>query len=214
MESLDELLLGVLFWIVPGKFVLVQPATPVNKGNAEHIPATRRGRVCARASFRVANALAGFFFEDFGEYEHHFYVLLNGDRVGVSRWSRNRSRSLRTRRRCGSLQNGYGRDRDSGYTLRSESCRQDIPDTFGSLGETRVRLAFLLLRIAENSDERGRTRLADKRLGRGERVRLAFLPLRIAKNGDLRWRTGLENRRKDAVCARRHGSGRGWSVYG
>jgi hypothetical protein len=64
-----ELRLGVLFWIEPGKFVLVQSPAPVDKGNNKHFSAARHGRVCARASFRVANALAGFLNDDVREYE-------------------------------------------------------------------------------------------------------------------------------------------------
>ena len=153
---MHELLLGVFPWIVPGKFVLVQPATPVDKGNTEHFSAVHHGRVCASASFRVADALAGFLNNDVKEYELYFYVLLDGVGVGVS--DRSRSRSLRW---CGGLQDGYGSDRDRGCTLQSESCCQGIPDALGALRGTQVRLAFLFLEIAENSDVRGRTRLAD-----------------------------------------------------
>jgi hypothetical protein len=195
---MHELLLGVLLWIVPGKFVLVQPAAPVDKGNTEHFSAARHGRVCARASFRVANALAGFLSEDFRKYEHYFSVLLEGVGFGVSSrswswsWSWSRSRSLRWW--CGSLQDGYGRDRDNGYTLRSESCRQGILDALDSLGGTRVRLAFRPLRIAENSDVRGRTRPVntpfriDKDALGTLGVRLAFLFLWIAEDGDVQRR--------------------------
>jgi hypothetical protein len=180
---MHELLLGVFLWIVPGKFVLVQPAAPVDKGNTEHFSAARHGRVCNHNSFRVANALAGFLNNDISEREQP------GGGAGVS----GRSDSRRLRRWCGSLQDGYGSDRDSGCMLQSGSCRQGIPDALGSLGGTQVRLAFLLLTVAESNDVRERTRLAEKR-GR-ERVRLEFLPLRIAKNGDVRGRTGLANRR-------------------
>jgi len=55
-----EVLLGVVLWIVPGKFVLLQPTTPVDKGNTEHLFTALYGRVAARASFRVANVFFGF----------------------------------------------------------------------------------------------------------------------------------------------------------
>jgi hypothetical protein len=142
-----ELLLSVLLWIVPGKFVLVQPAPPVdNKGNTEHFSAARHDRVCVRA---------GFLSEDLREYKHYFCVLLDGVGVGVSGRSRSRTRSLRWW--CGRLQNGYVCDRDCGYTLRSESCRQGIPDAVGSLGGTRCASRFPfsgLLRIVMCGGER------------------------------------------------------------
>jgi hypothetical protein len=81
-ESMRELLLSVLLWIVPGKFVLVQPAPPVDKGNTEHFSAAHHHRVCVRA---------GFLSEDLREYKHYFRVLLDG--VGVSGRSRSRSRT-------------------------------------------------------------------------------------------------------------------------
>jgi hypothetical protein len=155
-----ELLLGVLSWIVPEKFVLVQPAAPVNKGNTKHFSASaaRDGFVRARVNFQVTNVLAGFLNNDVREYELYFHVLLDGVGVGIGDRSRSRSRSLRW---CGGLQDGYGSDRDRGCTLQSESCRQGITDTLGSLRGTQVRLAFLLLQISENSDVRGGMRQAD-----------------------------------------------------
>jgi hypothetical protein len=90
-----QLLFGVFIWIVPGKSVLVQPAPPVDKGNTEHFSVARHGRVCARAGFPVAIALAGFLSEDLREHKHHFCVLLDGAGVGVSGRSRSRSRNPR-----------------------------------------------------------------------------------------------------------------------
>ena len=98
---MHELLLGVFRWIVTGNFVLVQPAAPVDKGNTEHLSAARRGRVFNRNSFRVANALAGFL------YRGHLDGAVSGRRKARSR----------RQRRSGSLQDGYGSDRDSGCTL-------------------------------------------------------------------------------------------------
>jgi hypothetical protein len=72
---MHKLLLGVLLWIVPIKFVLVQSATPVDKGNTEHFSAALQGRVFARVSFLSDNVR---------EYELYFYVLLDGVGVGVS----------------------------------------------------------------------------------------------------------------------------------
>ena len=100
-ESMNELLLYVFLRIVPGKFVLIQPAAPVDKGNTEHFSAARRGRLCARASFQVVIALANFLNDDVREYGVYFYILLDIVWVGVSDRSRSRSRSLRTW--CGSL---------------------------------------------------------------------------------------------------------------
>ena len=157
-----ELLLGVLSWIVPGKFVLVQPAAPVNKGNTKHFSASaaRDDFVRARVNFQVTNVLAGFLNNDVREYELYFHVILDGVGVGIGDRSRSWSRS-RSLRWCGGLQDGDGSDRDSGCTLQSESRRQGITDTLGSLRGTQVRLAFLLLQIVENSDVRGGTRQAD-----------------------------------------------------
>ena len=153
-----ELLLGVLSWIVPGKFVLVQPAAPVNKGDTKHFSASAAydGFVHTRVNFRVTNVLTGFLNNYVREYELYFHVLLDGVGVGVGDGSRSQSQ-----RWCGGLQDGYGSDRDRGCMLQSESCCQGIPDALGSLRGTQVRLAFLFLEIAENSDMRGRTRLAD-----------------------------------------------------
>lgn len=103
---MNELLLCVFLWIVLGKFVLVQPATPVDNGNIQHFSAARHGRVCAISNFRAVNSLADFF-NDVRERELYSCALLDG--IGVAGTGTSRSRDLR--RRCGSLQDGYGSDR-------------------------------------------------------------------------------------------------------
>jgi hypothetical protein len=155
------LLIGVLLRVVPDKFVLVQPATPVDKGNTQHFSTSRHGRVCARATIQVLNALAVFLDDNVRKQKYALLRVRGGlAEPDVSGWSWSWSRSLS--RWCGRFQNGYGRNSDCGYTLRSGNRCEGIQDALGTLSGTWVRLTFLLLQIAENGNMRGRTGLANR----------------------------------------------------
>ena len=119
---MHELPLGVLFWIVPEKFVLVQPAVPVDKGNTKHFFVARHDHVCARAGFfRLENTLDGFLNDNVRKYGLYFYVLFDGVGVRISGRSRSRNWNRSLRRWSGSLLDRYGCDGDNGYMFWNKS---------------------------------------------------------------------------------------------